>query len=152
MNIEILHTSEQLEAILPLVNGYRTFYGLEPDPEAARAYLPRFLAPSKDGVLLAAFDGQEPLGYACVHWRRSTYHLRDDAYLSDLFVAEQGRGRGTGHALLSAARDAADERSLKSLAWLTAVDNRTAQRLYERFDTERAALFEYELPVDNSRR
>lgn len=149
MLIGLLTTPADLEAILPLIAGYRTFYEQPVDDDAARAYLPRFLAPSQDGMLLAAYDQNEsgPLGYACLHWRRSSYALKDNAYLSDLFVAEAGRGQGTGRALLEACVAATRERGLDELQWLTGVDNRTAQRLYERFDAQRSACFEYELPV-----
>ena len=33
------------------------------------------------------------------------------------------------------------------MTWQTALDNRRAQRLYERFDAERTAWFEYELQL-----
>lgn len=149
MEILPLTSASELERLLPLVAGYRTFYGQGVDDEAVRGYLPRFFTPSEDGVLLGAYPepGAEPVGYACLHWRRSSYALKDNAYLSDLFVAEAGRGLGTGRTLLEACVAATRERGLDELQWLTGVDNRTAQRLYERFNAERSACFEYELGV-----
>ena len=67
--------------------------------------------------------------------------------LNDLFVAEDVRGGGVGRALIDAALDVARERGSSSLSWQTALDNRTAQRLYERTGAERSAWFEYELPT-----
>lgn len=150
MRIVTLSSAAELETILPLVEGYRTFYGLPPDDAAARAYLPRFLgADAALGRLLAAWpqDAAWPVGYACVHWRASSYLLREEAYLSDLYVASAARGAGAGAALLDACVEAARSRDLESLSWITGIENRTAQRLYERYPADRSAHFEYELPV-----
>lgn len=147
VRVSPLTTPSELESIHPLIGGYRAFYAQPPASAERLRYLERFLAPSDDGVLLAAYDEEDdaPVGFACVHWRRSSFGLRDNAYLSDLFVAERARGGGAGRALLEASLAAARERGLDELQLLTEVDNRTAQRLYERFDGDRSAVFEYGL-------
>ena len=67
--------------------------------------------------------------------------------LGGLFVAEASRGQNVGFELIEAARDVAGERGAKALTWQTALDNRVAQRLYERTGAERSVWFEYEIEV-----
>jgi GNAT superfamily N-acetyltransferase len=67
--------------------------------------------------------------------------------MNDLFVSDAARGTNVGHALIEAAARAAKDRGHARMSWQTAVDNRRAQRLYERFDGERTIWFEYEIRV-----
>jgi ribosomal protein S18 acetylase RimI-like enzyme len=53
-------------------------------------------------------------------------------YLDDLFVTPDARGAGAGTALLEALRDSAKERGLSVVRWITAKDNETARKLYDR--------------------
>lgn len=65
--------------------------------------------------------------------------------LNDLYVRPERRGDGVGQALIAAAAEVARERGASHLRWWTALDNRRAQRLYERTGAERSAWFEYEI-------
>ncbi|HEX2087984.1 MAG TPA: GNAT family N-acetyltransferase [Solirubrobacteraceae bacterium] len=141
-------TADDLDDVVPLLAGYQRFYaGDARDDEHNRAFLARFVAPSDDGLLLLARDDDtgEPLGFANLYWTFSSVAAEEHALLNDLFVAEAGRGTGVGHALIEAAAGHARRRGHHRMSWQTAVDNRRAQRLYERFDAERTIWFEYEL-------
>jgi GNAT superfamily N-acetyltransferase len=135
------------EAVLPLVAGYQRFYEAEPDEARNRAAFRRFLQPSEEGILLGAWAGGELVGFACIHWTFSSIHARDMAYLSDVFVEPAHRGTGVGRALMTACQEAARAHGAHHLEWLTAIDNREAQRLYERLGAERSAWFGYEIPL-----
>ena len=140
---------EDLDAALPLLAGYQRFYGVErPDDERNRAFFSRFLAPSDDGLLLGAWLDRELVGFATLYWTFSSTRAADIALLNDLYVAEHVRGRQVGLSLLLAAAEAARDRGLQSMEWLTHIDNRTAQRLYERIDrVHRDAWFGYEMEL-----
>jgi GNAT superfamily N-acetyltransferase len=141
-------SADDLDDILPLLAGYQRFYAGEARDDAHnRAFLVRFVAPSGDGLLLLARDPATgaPLGFANLYWTFSSVTAEPHALMNDLFVAEAGRGAGVGHALIEAAAAHARARGHRSMSWQTAVDNRRAQRLYERFDAERTVWFEYEL-------
>jgi hypothetical protein len=45
----------ELEQLLPLIAGYQTFYGANPDAERNRRFFSRFLHPSDVGLLLGAW-------------------------------------------------------------------------------------------------
>jgi GNAT superfamily N-acetyltransferase len=136
----------ELEPLLPLIAAYQRFYEVEEiDDERNRAFFARFLAPSDDGLLLAARSEGQILGYACLYWHFSSTEATETVLLNDLFVAEEARGRGIGRALIEASAEVARERGAPYLEWSTAPDNRTAQRLYDTTGAERSEWITYEL-------
>jgi GNAT superfamily N-acetyltransferase len=141
-------TEDELAAVLPLISAYQRFYGVrEPDDERNAAFFRRFIAPSDDGLLLGAWLDGELAGHACLYWTFSSTAAREVVLLNDLFVVERHRGAGIGRALIDATVEVGRSRGAGSVTWMTALDNRTAQRLYESTGAARSAWFEYELEV-----
>lgn len=140
-------TPGDLDEILPLFAAYQCFYTGEAQPDVRnRAFLSRFVEGGDAGLLLVARDTSgTALGFANLYWTFTSTAAREQVHLNDLFVTEAVRGAGVGRALVDAALDVARERGGASLTWMTALDNRAAQRLYERTGAERSAWFEYEL-------
>ena len=141
-------TEAEYEAFLPLIAAYQVFYEAVPDEERNRSYFRRFLAPSDHGLLIGAWDGDEAVGFTCLYFTGSSISAKDIVLLSDLLVRESHRGRRVGAALIGAAVDVAKERGAAHVEWLTAIDNRRAQRLYESMPTTRSAWFGYEISVE----
>ncbi len=136
----------QLEQLLPLIAAYQRFYEAEDiDEERNRAFFARFVAPSEDGLLLGAWHGDEPLGYACLYWHFTSLVPAETVLMNDLFVAPAARGQGIGRALIEASADIARSRGAHHLEWATAPDNETAQRLYDATGAGRSTWIEYEL-------
>jgi GNAT superfamily N-acetyltransferase len=136
----------EFERLLPLIAAYQGFY--EADDiriERNRAFFRRFIAPSEEGILLRARDGEEIVGYACLFWHFSSTRAVETVLMNDLFVAEEARGRGIGRALIEASASVARERGSHHLEWSTRPDNLTAQRLYDSTGAERSEWVEYEL-------
>ncbi len=139
-------TAEQLEALLPMIAAYQRFYEVHNIDEGRnRAFFRRFLAPSDDGLLLGAWDGERLVGYACLYWTFTSLTPAEIVLMNDLFVDEAARGRGAGRALIEASAATARERGAHHLEWVTAPDNLTAQRLYDKTDAERSTWIAYEL-------
>ena len=61
--------------------------------------------------------------------------------LNDLFVAEQARRSGVGQALLHASAELARQHGVQRLDLVTAVDNHTAQALYQAQGWQRDTRF-----------
>jgi GNAT superfamily N-acetyltransferase len=135
------------ELVLPLIAAYQLFYEAEPDEARNRAFFRRFLAPSDDGLLLGAWVGEDLAGFATLYWTFSSTEAAEAALMNDLYVKERHRGLGVGLALIEASVGAARERGMRHLEWLTHIDNRMAQRLYERTEAERSAWFGYEILI-----
>ncbi len=136
----------RFEELLPLIAAYQRFYGVEEIDEGRnRAFFRRFLAPSNDGLLLGAWTGERPLGYACLYWTFTSLVPAEIVLMNDLYVAEESRGQGIGRALIEAAAGVARERGAHHLEWVTAADNATAQRLYDSTGAGREDWIGYEL-------
>jgi GNAT superfamily N-acetyltransferase len=138
--------AQQLEALLPMIAAYQRFYGVEDvDVDRNRAFFSRFLAPSEEGMLLGAWSGGTPVGYACLYWHFTSLVPAETVLMNDLYVDAERRGRGIGRALIEASARVARERGAHHLEWATAPDNETAQRLYDTTGAERSEWVEYEL-------
>ncbi len=136
----------EFEQLLPLIAAYQRFYEVEEiDEQRNRDFFRRFLAPSEDGMLIGAREGDRFLGYACLYWHFSSTLARETVLMNDLYVEPDIRGKGVGRALIEAAREVARERGAAHLEWATAPDNHTAQRLYDSTGAERSEWVEYEL-------
>jgi ribosomal protein S18 acetylase RimI-like enzyme len=77
------------------------------------------------------FVGEGPDGFAQLRFRPSLYTGALDAYLEELYVVPERRGRGLGRALLEAAMDHARERGAARMDLNTSVDDAAALALYE---------------------
>nr|WP_308116500.1 GNAT family N-acetyltransferase [Leifsonia poae] len=80
-----------------------------------------------------AVNGDDkPIGLAHVREFSRPLNGSRGLYLDDLFVSPDARGAGTGTALLEALRDRAREEGFSVVRWITAKDNETARRVYDR--------------------
>lgn len=137
-------TSEHLEALAALFDGYRQFYGEPSDLDGARAFLSERIARGESVLFLALLDlnGQEiPAGLAQLYPSFSSTSMQRLWILNDLFVALEGRKHGVGRALLRTAREHAERTGAKGLELMTARDNFAAQALYESMGWLRDEVF-----------
>ena len=58
------------------------------------------------------------------------------------------RGQGIGRMLMDHAADLARKRGMSKLVWQTALDNTSAQHLYDQLPAERTGWYEYSLSLD----
>jgi GNAT superfamily N-acetyltransferase len=142
--------ADDLPALLPLLRGYSTFYGASPGDDELMGMARTLVAdPDREGQQLVAVGGAgELLGFATLLWTWDTTRAARIAVMEDLFVRDEARGRGVGRELLRACRDRAHERGCGTLAWETAPDNSTAQRLYDATGASRDTWYAYRLPTD----
>ena len=69
----------------------------------------RNLAVESDRVLLVAVEGETILGYANLVFNHTMWLPGPSAYLSELFIHPEARGKGVGSALINAVIDAATQ-------------------------------------------
>ena len=119
-----------LDTLVPLVDGYRQFYGRESDAKAARDFL---LARFNHGesIIFIAFDGEEAVGFTQLYPSFSTVSLARTFIFNDLFVGQRGRRKGVGGKLIAAAVKYAKDLGAIRLTLSTAVTNEAAQALYQ---------------------
>jgi GNAT superfamily N-acetyltransferase len=133
-------TLDHLEELVPLFDGYRQFYQQVSDQAAARHFIQQRLA-QDESVIFLAMLGEQASGFTQLYPSFSSVSMKRLWILNDLFVAPTARGQGIGEALLERARQFTLETGAKGLMLETAVDNLTAQRLYERLGWQRETQF-----------
>ena len=85
----------------------------------------------ESGELTVLFVGEGPQGFAQLRFRPSVYTGALDAYLEELYVAREQRGRGLGRALLEAAMECARQRGAAHIDLNTSETDVAARHLYE---------------------
>lgn len=129
--MEILRaTIEHVDWIAPLFDAYRKFYKAASDPEGSARFIRERLEVNESVIFLAVEDNQ-PFGFVQLFPVFAPVQLKRLWILNDLYVDATARKRGVGQALMQRAEDFARETNTRGLFLRTAIDNETAQRLYE---------------------
>ena len=124
---------------------YLTFYETSVPEEVYASTWRRLFAEGdfEPRGFIASVDG-EAVGLVHFLFHRSTWSVEGNCYLQDLFTARQARGKGAGEALIAAVREAAAERGVANVYWMTHETNATARKLYDRV-ARKTGFIEYDL-------
>lgn len=122
-------TVTDLDALAPLFDGYRQFYGRTADPVAARQFLLDRFNHGESVIFVAHRDGV-PVGFTQLYPSFSSVSMARIFILNDLYVTEGGRRNGVASALIAAAVEFAKTVGAVRLTLSTAVTNHSAQSLY----------------------
>jgi GNAT superfamily N-acetyltransferase len=87
----------------------------------------------------------ELLGFATLYATLETLATAPILVMNDLFVVPSERGAGIGEALISTCRKYARDHGYASLDWVTAADNHTARKLYDRLGSRVGPWISYSL-------
>jgi ribosomal protein S18 acetylase RimI-like enzyme len=142
-----IHESE-LEQWRALYRGYAEFYEVD-DPHLDRLWR-RIIEEGSVECFVAEADGALA-GFAHVREFVRPLDGGEGGYLDDLYVDPGSRGYGVGAALLEHLRGLARERGWSVVRWITADDNVTAQRLYDRH-AQRTPWVTYDMSPDEQAR
>lgn len=136
-----------LDAVVPLFDAYRQFYGQAADPARARQFLRERFQLQESLVLLARGGQGEGLGFTQLYPLFSSVRAVRAWLLNDLFVAPRARRHGVGAALLREAAARGRELGAGCLMLSTTLDNAPAQTLYEAMGWHRESSCEYLLAL-----
>ncbi|MCB0875654.1 MAG: GNAT family N-acetyltransferase [Solirubrobacterales bacterium] len=135
-----------LPVLMPLLRGYCDFYEVEPRDDRLVALCRALIDdPTEGEQALARTPDGEPLGFATVFWTWQTLYAARVGVLNDLYVVPEARGRGVGRRLIEHCRGLCRKRAAAKLVWETALDNETAQRLYDGIGAEKSTWLTYEI-------
>lgn len=141
-------TLADLDALTPLFDGYRVFYGKPSDRRTAHAFLQERLGNGESVIFLARDADGGALGFTQLYPCFSSVSARRLWILNDLFVSPAARRRGVARALLQRAREHGVETGVVRLILQTAHDNAQAQALYESLGWVRQdGMYEYALEL-----
>lgn len=120
-----------LDALVPLFDGYRMFYDQPSDRSGAAVFLRERLELG-ESVILIALDAAGAVGFTQLYPAFSSVRIRRLFLLNDLFVHERVRGQRVGERLLAAAAEHGRTAGAVRLVLTTGATNTRAQALYER--------------------
>jgi len=123
-------TLDDLDAVAPLFDAYRSFYKQPVEAERAKAFLRERMERGESAVFVAMV-GEEAAGFCQCYPGFSSVGLSKRVRLNDLYVDERFRGLGIGRALTARSIEHARETGAPKLELATEVANTTAQGLYE---------------------
>ena len=139
---------EDLGAIAPLFDGYRQFYGQPADLDGATAFLLERLRHHQSVIFVAEGKDGAALGFTQLYPSFSSVRMSRSYILNDLFVVPEARRSGVAALLLQAAAAHGRSAGAVRLSLSTALDNRTAQALYESQGWKADEVFRhYSLPL-----
>jgi GNAT superfamily N-acetyltransferase len=140
-------TEEEIGEMLPLMRAYCEFYESSPTDEGVTAMARSLITDPSQGAVFIARQGGRAIGFATLDWKWSMLKGARIGYLEDLFVDPTARGGGTADALIQACANRCRELDMPAMGWLTAPDNRRAQKVYNRTGAESETYVEYDLEL-----
>ena len=137
---EICHA----ELVAPLFDAYRQFYKQPPDYPGAHRFITERLKANESVIFLAMLEREgdsRAVGFAQLYPAFSSISMKRVWILNDLFVVPEARKQGVGGALMESARQLAVSTASKELILATAIDNLSAQSLYEKLGYKKDVEF-----------
>lgn len=121
---------KHLDQLAVLFDGYRTFYKQDSNLNGAIAFLNNRIS-QNESVIYIALLNERIVGFTQLYPIFSSVSMEPMYLLNDLFVSNDCRGKGIGHALINASKDLCKQLDFKGLALQTEITN-PAQNLYTR--------------------
>ncbi|MGL4597929.1 MAG: GNAT family N-acetyltransferase [Bacteroidia bacterium] len=120
-----------LEELTELFDAYRVFYNQASDLDRAREFVRERLTQNDTVFFLAVNRAEKGCGFVHLFPIFTSVGTQKHWLLNDLFVSPDQRGQGLGRELIRKAKTYASQTKAKGLLLQTALDNATAQKLYE---------------------
>lgn len=104
-----------------------------PNPSIEKVHnLIETLLEKNKGIQFIAEQDRELLGFATLYFSFSTTKADKITVMNDLFVVENARGTGVAQELFKSCEKFTKENGYAHMSWITATDNKRAQRFYEK--------------------
>jgi ribosomal protein S18 acetylase RimI-like enzyme len=120
--------------VIGLFDKYRSFYKQPSDKALAEKYINERLE-NNESIIFVALENESgtliPAGFTQLYPKYSSVSAQKNWILNDLYVDAAHRKKGIGEALIKTAMDFAKNDGATYVQLETAVDNYTAQSLYD---------------------
>jgi len=126
--------SSESSLVAELFNKYRVFYKQPSNIELAEKFIQSRLENNESVIFVAIIkdeNGLTPIGFTQLYPKYSSVRAIKNWLLNDLYVEQNYRKQGIGEKLINTALKFAKEDQATFMELSTAVDNHTAQSLYE---------------------
>ncbi|KQL38823.1 acetyltransferase [Bacillus sp. FJAT-25509] len=122
---------EHISEVANLFDQYRMFYKQESNLIGAIDFITERIK-TQDSVIFLVKEENQSIGFTQLYPSFSSVSMKKLWILNDLYVTETARQKGVAQLLLNAAKKFAIESNAKALDLQTAIDNKSAQALYEK--------------------
>jgi GNAT superfamily N-acetyltransferase len=127
---------DRLEDLLPLVREYHALDGMDMREATRRAAMEGLLADSSLGTAWAIVEDGSWVGYIALTYGYSIEFAGRDAFVDEMYIREDYRGRGFGREALERMKAHARETGIAALHLEVDPDNGPAHALYEKLGFE----------------
>ena len=118
--------------VFDLFDKYRVFYKQSPDPESAKNFIQARLDDDESVIFVAFSNNDQPVGFTQLYPIYSSIRVVKNWLLNDLYVEKEYRNQGIADKLIQTVMDFARQNHAAFVELSTAIDNHTAQGLYEK--------------------
>jgi len=123
-------TTNDINELAVLFDGYRTFYKKKSDIENARSFLSARIENKESVIFIAVNDENRLTAFVQLYPLFSSTRMQPLWLLNDLFVDENYRGQGISVALINKAKEHCKKTEACGLMLETAKDNDIGNKLY----------------------
>lgn len=121
------------ELLTELMYQYIVDFYERPKPPINKVHqLIDMLLEGKKGIQFVAEKEGTLLGFATLYFSFSTTKAEQITVMNDLFVIEEARGTGAAQQLFESCHTFTKENGFAHMSWVTAADNKRAQRFYQK--------------------
>ncbi len=136
-------SSDNLHLVLPLIRQYQEFYKVNDiNDENNQAFFSQFGPSSTSGCQFIISHEGAVAGFATVYFSFASSIIQKVAILMP-----ELRGKGLARQLIEHCRQYAKQHNAARLQWVTATDNKTAQALYDKLETQKSHWLFYSYPA-----
>lgn len=132
---------EDLKQLSVLFNSYRCFYGRDSDLSIATEFLSERLEHKDSTIFIAESENGLLAGFVQLYPTFSSVSAKRAWILNDLYISDDYRRRGVANQLMSQALEYCRENGAAWVSLQTALDNTSAQALYEKIGFSRENYF-----------
>jgi len=141
-------TAELVPSIVPLMASYLQFYDVKKtNRRSIQDFCERLIEQPESGCQFVYMEEGEALAFATVYFSFATTQLAKVAVMNDLYTVPEARKKGIAKRLIKHCRAYAKEKGAVRLQWVTAPDNKNAQRVYDNLPVNKSTWEFYTYPV-----
>ena len=134
MAVEIIKADKKhIKEVSILFDHYRQFYKYKKNLNKAHSYITERISNNESTIFISLYH-KKIVGFVQLYETFDSLNLNKKLVLYDLYVLKKYRKLGIGRKLMNESRDFAINNNFKKIELSTAIDNYSAQKLYESLD------------------
>lgn len=136
--IEVV-SKKNIAEVLPLIRAYQEFYNVSSISDSKNEeFFSQFGESNSAGCQFVYIDNGVAVGFATIYFSYASSITAKVAVLNDLYTVSNMRGKGIARKLVEYCHQYASRHNAVRLQWVTAPDNKVAQKLYDSMEVSKS--------------